>query len=60
MKEVGDLFFEQVYSKMLIRYTSGWFELVLLMAVSAARESETITVGGRRRDGWERICCNVR
>ena len=53
MKEVGDLFFEQVSSKMLIRDTSGWFELILLIAVSAARESETIIVGWRRKGGWE-------
>jgi len=34
--------------------------LVFAMAVSAARESETIIVGSTRRDGLERILCSMR
>ena len=46
MYSVGDGFEKQV----------GRSELVLAMAVSVAKESETIIVGSTRRDGLERIC----
>jgi len=50
MYSVGDGFEKQV----------GRSELVLAMAVSVAKESETIIVGSTRRDGLERICWSVK
>jgi len=45
MNGVGELFFAHVFSRRWIRETRGCFELVFAMAMSVARESETIIAG---------------